>query len=134
MKSATEKDIQNVEAWAEVVEDLLYLVPTDKRAAVLALATEKERQEQKKRDESGGLIIMNAAELANATFPHWNVIMRLKALLIQVLVRNITNNHSKEDAAAILFAHQRYGNGSGYLLDYLEDLPGLPKTTSAARL
>jgi hypothetical protein len=39
MKSATEKDIANVEAWAGVVEDLLYLVPTDKRAAVLALAT-----------------------------------------------------------------------------------------------
>lgn len=66
-------------------------------------------------------------ELANTTFPHWNLALRLKALMIQVLVRDITNNHSKEDAAAILFAHQRYGHGSGCLLDYIEDLPGYGK-------
>lgn len=56
MKPANEMDIENVEAWARVVEDLLCLVPTDKRAAVLALAGEREQQKQKKRDKSGGIL------------------------------------------------------------------------------
>jgi hypothetical protein len=54
---------------------------------------------------------------------HWNVIMRLKSLLVQVFVRDITNNHSKADAAAILFVEHRHGTGSGWLPDYLRDLP-----------
>jgi len=51
--------------------------------------------------------------------------MRLKSLLVQVFVRDITNNNSEKDAAAILFADHRYGTGSGQLLDYISDLPGL---------
>jgi hypothetical protein len=42
-RTGVDKDVLNVEAWAEVIEDLLFLVPADKRAEVLALAS-KNRQ------------------------------------------------------------------------------------------
>ena len=45
--------------------------------------------------------------------------MRLKSLLVQVLVRDITSDHSPEDARAILFVQHHYGTGSGCLRDYL---------------
>ena len=32
-----QKDIENVEAWAEVIKAVLWLVPMDRRAEVLAL-------------------------------------------------------------------------------------------------
>ena len=38
-------------------------------------------------------------------------------------VRNISNNHSSEDAARLLFSHQPNVPGSGYLQDYIGDLP-----------
>jgi hypothetical protein len=40
-----------------------------------------------------------------------------------MFVRDITNNHSAEDAAKILFAHHCHGHGSGLLRDYLRGLP-----------
>ena len=49
--------------------------------------------------------------------------MRLKSLVVQVFARSITNNHSPQDAAALLFADHRYGTGSGCLGDYIDDLP-----------
>jgi hypothetical protein len=39
--SEVHRDVENVEAWAEVIEDLLCLVPVDRRAVVLALAVKK---------------------------------------------------------------------------------------------
>jgi hypothetical protein len=52
--------------------------------------------------------------------------MRLRSLVVQVFTRRISNNHSKPDAAAILFARHPYGHGSQYLGDYL---PPEPKGT-----
>jgi len=40
-------------------------------------------------------------------------------------VRDITNNHSAGDAAAILFAEHPYGHGARRLGDYLSRLPDL---------
>ena len=50
------------------------------------------------------------------------MIKRLKALVVQVFVRSITNSSSPKDAAAILFSPQPHGTGSGYLSDYLDGL------------
>jgi hypothetical protein len=47
VKSEDREDIENVEAWAEVFKAVLYLVPMDRRAAVLALATKNEKAERK---------------------------------------------------------------------------------------
>jgi hypothetical protein len=122
-KSETDEDVSNVEAWAEVIEDLLYLVPGDLRAEVLALAVKNEETARKERETSGRFKLVPFADLAQSPgLQHWDVIMRLKSLLVQVFVRNITNNHSKKDAADILFVEHRHGTGSGWLPDYIGDL------------
>ena len=128
-QSEDHEDIENVEAWAEVVEEMLRLVPVDHRAAVLTLVTEKEETERKKREQSGGALRYVDISKWDDNTPglrHWNAIMRLRSLVVQVFVRKITNNHSKEDAAQILFARHPHGSGSGELRDYLDGLPGLP--------
>ena len=49
----------------------------------------------------------------------------LVSLIIQTLVRSITNSHSSDDAATILFREHQLGTGSGWLPDDLNGLPGL---------
>jgi hypothetical protein len=51
--------------------------------------------------------------------------MRFKSLVIQVLTRDITNDHRAEGAARILFMQHENGNGSGWLPDYLDGLPAI---------
>jgi hypothetical protein len=125
--SETEKDIANVEAWAEIIADVLWHVPQDKRLTVLALATKNEEAEAQERKAAGNRLVLiepfnDETWMNEPGQRHWNTIMRLKSLLIQVFVRNITNNHSPQDAARLLFAEHRYGHGSGLLEDYLERL------------
>lgn len=125
----TEEDINNVEAWVELVEDMLYSVPCDLRAEVLARASTKEAAAREKREkEKGGPLLIRSHDFTidfenTPGMRHWHTIMRLKSLLVQVFVRDIMNNHSPENAGHILFAHHRYGNGSGDLIDYLRNLP-----------
>ena len=48
------------------------------------------------------------------------------SVIVQVLVRDIANCHSKADAAAVLFRnHHGRGTGSCWLPDYLDGLPGI---------
>jgi len=122
----TDKDVENVEAWAEVIEDLLYLVPPDKRSELLALAGRNEEAKRKEREERGRFILRNALELmadmdTRPGIRHWNAIMRLKSLIVQVFVRDITIDHSPQDAERILFAQHPHGTGSCLLQDYLPD-------------
>jgi hypothetical protein len=126
----TNEDIENVEAWAEVINDLLWLVPIERRAEVLALATKSEESERKKREATGVRMMatpwteQRLESFKNSpAFRHSGAITRLQSLVVQVFVRDITNNHSAEDAAGILFAPHPYGTGSGALRDYFEDLP-----------
>jgi hypothetical protein len=125
-KSETDEDISNVEAWAEVIEDLLHSVPPQLRTEVLALVATKEEADRKEREKHNGLKFITWEDLeALGTSPaarHWNAIMRLKSLVVQVFVRDITNDHSKKDAADILFVEHRHGTGSGWLPDYIGDL------------
>jgi hypothetical protein len=51
---------------------------------------------------------------------HWKAIKHLTSLVVQVFVRNITRDHSPKDASKLLFAHHKYGAGSGDLGDYLD--------------
>src|SRR5262249_9890877 len=84
-----EEDIHNVEAWAEIIEDVLYLVPFDNRMQVLQLAAAKA--------EHRPLRALSIDEFDSNTPGHWNAIMRLKSLIIQVFARDIGNNHSPQD-------------------------------------
>jgi hypothetical protein len=124
--SESDKDIVNVQAWAEIIEDMLALMPPDSRIEVLRLAVQKEEAARKERAGNPySLHFMDAVELQkyknSPGFRHWNAIMRLKSLVVQVFVRDITNDHSPADAAKILFAHHRHGHGSGRLGDYLDN-------------
>ena len=122
--SETEADIANAEAWSEIIEDLLTLVPPDKRMEVLQLALANEKAEMVERAKNDGLRVVQYSETNLAhSLRHWNVKMRLKSLIIQVFTRNIRNNHSPEDAAKILFAKHPYGRGSRVLRDYLPQEP-----------
>jgi hypothetical protein len=124
-RSESGKDIENVEAWAEVIKRLLDLVPAERRNKVLALVVENHEAEHKKLEaatDSLGLVSYNAADvdwMASPGTRHSHAIARLTSLVIQVFTREITNNHSPEDAAKILFAAHPHGYGSGCLRDYL---------------
>lgn len=128
-RRATQEDINDVSAWAEIIGDVLCHVPDDLRENVLNLAVTRQQELKKREEENGGILLYTAAEFLKDGWMNapgirsWHTIMRLKALLIQVFVRNITNNHSPDDAAELLFSRQRFGTGSGVLLDYIGDLP-----------
>jgi hypothetical protein len=130
--SPTEKDLRNVEAWTVVIADLLYRVPCELRLEVLtkALADEQAKAAEREADD-GSLKFYDLGDPENMDTPglrQWNVVMRLKSMLVQAFVRNISNNHSPENASAILFAHHRHGTGSGLLADYLRYVLPRPKT------
>jgi hypothetical protein len=112
-----------------VIEDLLFLVAPSKRIEVLERAVANEEAASRKRHASCGLEVWTIADLpVTQACPGWrysNSIMQFKSLIIQVFLRNITNNHSREDAAKILFMGHRNGTGSGWLPDYLDGLPAI---------
>jgi hypothetical protein len=120
--SETDEDNKNVEAWAEVVADLLRHVPPDKRDEVLALATKNEEVKAQEREEANGGLALSMFSDDWMNEPgqrHCNAIMRLKSLLVQVFVRDIKTNYSPQDATKILFAKHPHGYGSRRLQDYL---------------
>jgi hypothetical protein len=119
----TSKDVTSAGAWAEIIEDMLFLMPEEIRLQALDIARAKETAEAAERAENGGIVWKTAADLMAMDLRHHNATMRLKGLLIQVFARDITIDHSPQDAAKILFAQHRYGNGSGRLGDYIDDLP-----------
>ena len=127
-----------IETAALVIEDLLRLVEPEKRAAVLAKAVAAEDAERKEREARGfSFKLIDAGDpeqwerwKASPGFRYWNRIMRFKARLIYVFTRNVTNNHSAADAAKLLFSRHQMAPGSGYLSEYLDDLPR-PRLTAA---
>jgi hypothetical protein len=118
--SETEGDLNNVEAWAMLFEEILSHVRADP-CDVLTLALKKQQEEAEKDAELAAQFI-RASELEKMEFPHTNTIERLKSLLVQVFVRDISIDHSPEEAHRILFGHHPHGRGSGDLGDYLEGL------------
>jgi hypothetical protein len=128
--TAAPGDDPEIAVAVEVLEDLLHLVEPDKRLEVLTTAVAKEEVAREKREVSKlDWMSMDEASMAayraSPGFRYWNRIMRFKSLIIQVFTRDITNDHSAEDAAKILFTQHRNGNGSGWLPDYLDGLPAL---------
>jgi hypothetical protein len=121
----------DVEAWAVVVEDVLDLVPSDKRAVVLAAVVAKA---EKDAAEAGAnpLGIHDAGDFDWENSPairYWHDAMELRSVVVQVFTRRIRNNNSPENAARILFNEHirgsRKGRGSGWLPHYLDGLPAV---------
>jgi hypothetical protein len=106
---------------------------------VLALATANEDAEARERKENAGRLRFMKFDEIKLDAPchrYWNRIMRLKAAVVYTFTRDITNDHSAQDAALILFKQQREVDasgvvihptvpGSGYILEYLDGLPGI---------
>jgi len=119
-----------IETAAVVIEHLLRLVDPEKRAAVLAKAIAAEDADREERQAAGGRIKFlsfseesTAKWLASPAMRNWHDIMAFKARLAYVFIRNIRNNHSPKDAAKLLFERHRMAPGSGYLEEYIDDLP-----------
>jgi len=116
-----------IEIAAAVIEDLLYLLPANKRAAVLAKAIEKEEAERKEREKNGGWRSYSAQELQvrwKTELRYWHRIMQFKVRVAYAFIRCIVKNHSPEDAGRLLLRRQRNPDlSSGFLLDYLNKLP-----------
>ena len=118
--TTTKDDILN---WAETIQDLLYLVPREDRAAVLAEAT-RIVAEDNERDPLRGMSL----EEIPLCDPYRT--MPLKSHVVLMFTRDITNNHSPLDADKLLFMQHR-GPGSGRLLDYIGDLPSVHRRKAA---
>ena len=120
-----------IETAALVIKDLLRLVEPEKRAAVLAKAVAAEDAEREEREARGfSFKVIDAGDpeeweryRASPGFRYWNRVMRFKARLIYVFTRNVTNNHSPAKAAELLFGRHQMAPGSGYLTEYIDDLP-----------
>ena len=107
-------------AWGEALQSLMQLcVPSTMRERVLVDLLDQERTRKLLR-------IISYDELMAMDFADYRAKKDAASLMVQVLVRSITNNFSKEDAAEILFQdHYGRGTGSGWLPDYLHGLPGI---------
>ncbi len=118
-----------IEAWTKVVEDLLYRVPPEKRAAVLEKATQKEVADRKEREANGGFKFMTFDKASiekwkkSPGMRHYHRIQRLKSKVVYAFTRDITNNNRPQDAARILFRDHSNVPGSGWLPEYLDGLP-----------
>jgi hypothetical protein len=77
------------------------------------------------RCENDHIRLISLADFDLATLQNWHAVKEAASLIVQVLVRSITNNHSPNDAAKVLFREHRRGTGSGWLPDYLDGLPGI---------
>jgi hypothetical protein len=98
-----DEDAIEPEVVATLIADVLYLLPAEKRDAALAIAVKagRRRPPRVRRHD----------------------IMQIKARLAYTFIRTIRNNHSPAGAARLLFQYHRNAPGSGYLQQYLDDLP-----------
>jgi hypothetical protein len=108
-----------IEIAARVIEDLLYRVAPEKRAAAIARAAEVE-QASRERWSRGS---MRASDMGDDWMRYWHDVQSFKARVAYTFIRSIRNNHSPDDAATILFGMQGGCPGSGCLSDYIDDLP-----------
>lgn len=116
-------DAEKLIVWREAIQKALVCVPFEDREEVLRQLTAKHAA-----DMAGPrfkVISFQDLIAPSETDGLWNPIIRASSLIVQVLVRTITNNHSPDRAAAILFREHREGTGSGWLPDYLDGLPGI---------
>lgn len=102
--------------WTRVLENVVGCVPQDVRAEVLRRLAETEPE--------APLRAVRLSEMGES-LRHYGAEREAASVLVQVLVRSITNSHSAEDAAKVLFREHRLGSGSRWLPDYLDQLPGI---------
>jgi hypothetical protein len=123
----TNQASDDVIIWREAMQRALHCVPYELRDEVLRQLVAKRAAEA----AEPRFKAISVSELMQPTDSEglWNPITRATSVMVQTLVRFITNNHSRERGAAILFREHRgpgfKGTGSGFLPDYLDGLPGI---------
>jgi len=114
-------DERLIAVWFKAMENVLFCLPPAVRLEVLHRLTASEIE----RCENDHIRLISLADFDLATLQNWHAVKEAASLIVQVLVRSITNNHSPNDAAKVLFREHRRGTGSGWLPDYLDGLPGI---------
>jgi hypothetical protein len=112
------------EIWTKAMWEVFYCVPHEVREDVLQAMLQQELDRRKEPMfvlQSIDQIFARREEL----FKYYHEQREAISLIIQCLVRKITNNDSKEGAAKTLYREHRHGTGSGWLPHYLDGLPGL---------
>jgi hypothetical protein len=133
-ETMTEDREKAITVWSEVMEHVLNLAPPSIRQEIVATVVEKTKQWAK--EQASGPdpffykrpvkpVRLDELDDQKPGLKYRNAIMEAVSLVIQVFVRCITNNHSDEDAAKILFREHRHGTGGCWLPEYLAHLPGL---------
>jgi hypothetical protein len=108
---------KSIAAWMEVIDQLLFLAPSELRIAILEAALERERAREPFK-------IIDASELKDMDIPPRP--SDIQAALAYTFTRSICNSHSKQTAAKLLFETRHdAAPGSGWMLDYLDGLPGI---------
>jgi hypothetical protein len=110
-------DEQDVSTWVGAIELATFCMPPKLRLKVLHKLVENESERHDR--------IITRYNFDPAKLKNWRAENEAVSLIIQTLVRSITNSHSSDDAATILFREHRMGTGSGWLPDDLDGLPGL---------
>src|SRR6476620_3255196 len=107
--------------WTEALENVLRVcLPHELRVQMLAALLERDRDRDAK-----PFRIISVGELMAMKFADYRAKKEAYAVMIQIMTRSITNNHSPETAAALLFRDQHgYCTVSGWLPDYWDGLPG----------
>ena len=104
---------ETADIWIMAMETALACVPADLRLDVLRKLTDDETERRRQPFLFGWKKRSHAVNEATS-------------VIVQVLVRDIANCHSKADAAAVLFLnHHGRGTGNCWLPDYLDGLPGI---------
>lgn len=104
---------ETADIWIMAMESALACVSADLRLDVLRKLTDDETELRRQPFLFGWKRRSNPVDEATS-------------VIVQVLVRDIANCHSKADAAAVLFRnHHRRGTGSCWLPDYFDGLPGI---------
>ena len=121
METANQEREKAIAVWTEVVEHVLYCVPPSIKREIVAAVVEKTNEPQKT-----AWTFADIEEMGQGPgLKYWDAINEAMSLVIQVLLRRITNNHSAEGAAKVLFREHRYGTGGCWLPEYLDGLPAL---------
>ena len=118
-------DERTIDVWFDVMEKVLFCLPPAVRLEVLHKLTASEIERRENERDNGPIRIISLADFDPTTLKNWHAVKEAESLIIQVLVRSITNNYSPSDAAKVLFREHRRGTGSRWLPDYLDGLPGI---------
>jgi hypothetical protein len=113
-------DERMIAVWFKAMQNVLFCAPPAVRLELLNRLTAREIERTEK-----PIRLISLADFDPAMFENRHAEKEAASVIIQVLVRSITNNHSPDDAAKVLFREHRRGTGSGWLPDYLDGLPGI---------